>query len=218
MTRRVVFLLGIAIVLAVALLVRSLGSRDAAHPPAPPSPTAERLVAAPRADGDRASIATPPAVASGVGTPVTASASAASPERSVNFNLEVPPQVEVGQRHDLVVRIDEGNGIRGIAFTVSVDRSGLLLHGATAGGWLRTASTAANFSYEVSSGEDSIAVRVDVKDGSLASGSGAIAVVQFEAVAPGPTAFQLSDVRLSDVRGNAIPFVSPSLEARVRAE
>jgi hypothetical protein len=115
--------------------------------------------------------------------------------------------------HELVVAIDAPSGIGRVAFTVSVDPGFLQIRSAGEGDWGNDAGVTSSFTAEIGSAEDQVVIQSELAGGTHGKRSGSIAVVQFEAVAPGTVTITVSGVSMSDPAGRAIPFAEAPLTA-----
>jgi hypothetical protein len=70
---------------------------------------------------------------------------------------------------------------------------------------------ASGFILEDGPGTGQTTIRMDLSNAMLENGGGRIAVVQFEALAPGTVTIVISDLAISDAAGTTIPYAASSL-------
>lgn len=129
----------------------------------------------------------------------------------VSITAMAPPRLRVGETHELVVAVGSNAGIGEIGFTVQFDPDVLQVRAGTEGDWAAHAGVEARFAVEISSAEDRVHIRTHLAGRASGGAGGSVALVQFQAVAPGATSVMVSDVTVSDRAGNALPFtLSPS--------
>ena len=201
---------------ALALLAWLPLKDDAVHAMGdqPPAGTSRTWAAVPRAAVDAQTTATPLArPAPWLALPFV------SPAAAVPLTAVAPPKLLVGEISELVVSLGSNAGVGEISFTVAVDPNVLQLRAGTEGDWAAGIGVQARFAAEIASAEDRIQVRSRVFGRRLAgAGGGSVALLQFQAVAPGSTSVIISDVTVKDLAGNAMPFSLPSANLQVTAE
>jgi len=129
-----------------------------------------------------------------------------------------PQRLHVGDMDELVVSVEPGAKVGEISFTVQFDANVLQVRAGTEGDWAAATGAAARFAADISSAEDRVRVRSVASGARLASAGGNVAVVQFQAVAPGSTWVLISDVTVKDPGGNSVPFALSASSLQVTAE
>lgn len=139
--------------------------------------------------------------------PMSSMPSAAPPAHgitSVPITVTAPRQLLVGEVHELVVDLGANEGVGDIGFTAQFDANLLQVRSASEGNWAADSGVRARFAADISSGEDRVQVRSTVT-GQRAAAAGRVAIVQFQAVAPGSTSLIVSDVVVRDRNGRSMP-------------
>jgi len=134
--------------------------------------------------------------------PATAAPAKAATAPAVTLNVIAPPQLLVGETNELVVGVGPNGGIAEISFTLQFDADVLQVRAATDGSW--TAGAQPRFVADIAGTEDRVQIRSAVVGRHVASGI--VAIVEFQAVAPGHTRVLLSDVTVKDAAGRVVPF------------
>lgn len=171
-----------------------------------PRPVAPSLVEAPRqtdASGVRESAGR---VASDVAAPARRDAPA-------HIELSTFEVVGLGQPYELVVRMDPPRSIGRLAFTVSVDPQMLRIR-TVRGGDGNTVDASSSFTFGDGPATHRTTIEIDLSNAMPENGEGSIAVVQFETLEPGTATMIISDLAISDLAGNPIPYAASSLAAQ----
>jgi hypothetical protein len=137
-----------------------------------------------------ATLVAPPSATTGFAVPITVAA---------------PQKLLVGEMNDLVVDVGANGGVSEISFTVRFDANVLQVRAGREGDWAVDAGLNTRFAAEISDWEDRVQIRSAVtgqRVGTMAGGS--VAMVQFQAVAPGTTSVLTTDVVVKDVAGRSI--------------
>jgi hypothetical protein len=142
----------------------------------------------------------PPAARPGV---VPAPAVAAGPQ-AVSLHVAAPQQLQVGETQELIVSVGPHAGVGEIGFTLQFDANVLQVRAGLEGDW--AAGAPARFVAEISGTEDRIQVRSTAAGRRTGSAGGSVAVVQFQALAPGGSTVLLSDVVVKDGAGQPMAF------------
>ncbi len=124
---------------------------------------------------------------------------------AVPITVAAPQKVLVGEMNDLVVGVGANGGVSEISFTVRFDANVLQVRAGREGDWAVDAGLNTRFAAEISDWEDRVQIRSAVtgqRVGTMAGGS--VAMVQFQAVAPGTTSVMITDVVVKDVAGRSI--------------
>ncbi len=208
--------------LAVALtLLAWLSANDAAAPlaagDAPAAAKRAWLTGSPTAlDPSDAPVSGALAAAVQSAPPMTSQPAPAAPR--VPIAMVATEKLYVGEMSDLIVGVGANPGIGEISFTVRFDPDILQVRTGTEGNWTAGAAVDVRFTAEISGTEDRVQIRSTVSGGHLTGAGGSIALVQFQAVAPGSTSVTISDVTLKDAAGSALPFALGSSSVPVTAE
>jgi len=142
---------------------------------------------------------------------------------SIAMSIDVvsPQKLAVGEMGDLIVSVPPDAGAAEVSFTLQFDANVLQVRGGSEGDWAAVAGSTSRFSADVSDAGDRVQVRSARAFGSIqrATGrGGSVAVVQFQAVAPGSTSVLVSDVSARDLDGAALPFSLSASSLQVIAE
>ena len=130
---------------------------------------------------------------------------------AVSITVAGPQKLLVGEMNDLVVGVGANAGVSEISFTVQFDANVLQVRAGTEGGWAEGAGLNAHFAAEISGTEDRLQIRSAVSGQPVGLAGGSVAIVQFQAVAPGKTSVLITDVAVKDLAGRSIASaVSPS--------
>jgi hypothetical protein len=163
-----------------------------------------RFARQPAVEGGR----TPAIAASGASPAVKVKA---TPGNAVPITLSASPAMFVGDMGELVISTRTSRPIRSISFHMRVDANVLTLQDGSAGDWLARGSSPNPFVVEISPGQDQIWVRSDAGESRPDGGSGSIAVVRLQAMAPGDAVVTIDDLRIIDDSGATLAFTcSPS--------
>jgi len=142
---------------------------------------------------------------------------------AVPIRIAAPQKLQVGEFNELVVSTSSAADIADIGFTVQFDPNVLQVRAGTEGDWAAGLRMRSRFTAEISGAEDRVQVhsmltgrRPSTGGGSAASTS--IALLQFQAVAPGNTWVMISDLTVKDAAGNALAFSLSASTLQVSAE
>ena len=130
---------------------------------------------------------------------------------AVRLEVHAPSHVRVGEVFQARVDIAANVPLRTLMFSIVYESALVRLVGRREGEFARQPGVASEFGVdEPSDGNAEVVFRA--VDGSAATGSGSIAVLEFEAVRPGATGIALRNVRSIDARGEVAPRVSVTQE------
>lgn len=187
-------------------------ARPAPAPPAPaPAPAPEEDVFF-----EDEELPPEPAPVAPTPSPGPGRASAPAPTGPARLSMAASqPQLRVGERMTLEVRVDaSGNEIAHIPYHVRFDPRLVLAGQPTEGGFFRQAGANSLFLPDVQAGR--IIVGHSQFGGSQSvSGTGVLAVIPIEALAPGEAVFALENVAVSDRAADAVPFRIEELRVRI---
>jgi len=124
---------------------------------------------------------------------------------AVPVTVTAPQKVLVGEMNDLVVGVGPNASVDEIAFTVQFDRDVLQVRAGIEGDWAVAAGRNTRFAAEISDKEDRVRIRSYASGPNVRIAGGSVAIVQFQAVAPGATLVMVTDVVLKDFAGKSIP-------------
>ncbi|CAN5207135.1 hypothetical protein BH11PSE9_BH11PSE9_00370 [soil metagenome] len=119
---------------------------------------------------------------------------------------------------DVVISIGAGAAVGEVGFTIRFDPNVLQARAGSEGDWAAMPGDGARFVAEISGAEDRVQIRSARSVKRLSGAGGSIALVQFQAVAPGSTWVLISEVTVKDVSGNALPFTLSPASLQVTAE
>jgi hypothetical protein len=120
---------------------------------------------------------------------------------AVPISVAAPRTLQVGETGELVIGLGPNAAVAEVAFVVQFDSSILQVRAGTEGEWAARAGSPARFSVEISSGEDRIDIRSTLLGEATRVAGGSVAVVQFQAIAPGTTSVLISEVAVKDPSG-----------------
>jgi hypothetical protein len=124
---------------------------------------------------------------------------------AVPITVTAPQKLFVGEMNDLVVGVGANADVDEITFTVQFDPDVLQVRAGTQGNWAVDAGRNARFAAEISDKEDRARIRSNASGQGVGIAGGSVAIVQFQAVAPGATSVTITDVVLKDLAGRSIP-------------
>jgi hypothetical protein len=124
--------------------------------------------------------------------------------------------LRVGDMSEIVIALGPNAGAHEIGFTLQFDANVLQVRAGIEGDW--AAGADARFVADISGAEDRVQIRRTAAAGRPAAAGGQVALVQFQAVAPGSTTVVISDVTVRDRAGQAIPHVLSQSMWQVTAE
>lgn len=205
--------------MAMVVLPWLAADGDAIQKAADPRSSATQTIAlsaSPTAPAIRSSPPTPTVLPPPV--PMTAPRQRAGASPAVLVTASTAQTLAVGEMNDLVIGLDGNAGVREISFTVQFDPSVLQVRAGTEGDLAADASVEPRFSADISVAEDRVQIRSTVSRGRLAGAAGSVALVQYQAVAPGATSILITDVTVKDLAGNSMPFLLSSSHLQVMAE
>jgi hypothetical protein len=119
-------------------------------------------------------------------------------------------KLRVGEMNDLIVGFGANADVNEISFTVQFDPNVLQARAGTEGGWTEGAGPNARFAAEISDAGDRVQIRSAVPGQRVAIAGGSVAIVQFQAVAPGTTWVLITDVVVKDAAGRWIASAVPA--------
>jgi hypothetical protein len=128
-----------------------------------------------------------------------------------------PQALGVGALEELVVSIDARRPVGRIAFTLVFDPNVLQVRSGAEGDWMMRPGLSARFEHEIDSNEALIHVRIDIDGEPPLNDAGAIAVVGFQAIAPGTTTVTMGEVEIDDPAHRPLPSMvaAPKLHVNV---
>jgi hypothetical protein len=136
---------------------------------------------------------------------------------AVPITVAAPQKLQVGEMNELVVAVGPNAGVNEISFTVRFDADVLQVRAGTEGGWAEGAGLDARFAAEVSETGDRVQIHSAVSGQRIGVAGGSVAIVQFQAVAPGTTSIVITDVVVKDLAGRSIASAisAPNLQMTV---
>ena len=102
----------------------------------------------------------------------------------VQIEIRAPAVVHSGESFQATVDLEANSGIQQLAFSVTYDKSVLQLVGSSEGTFIKQAGVPVQFGAEEPS-DGNILVNLHVSDGLTVSGTGSLAVLQFQALKVG---------------------------------
>jgi hypothetical protein len=137
----------------------------------------------------------------------------------VPITVTAPQNLLVGEQTDLVVAVGANVDVGEVSFTVQFDPDVLQGRAGTEGDWTATSARPdASFAAEISEAGDQVRIRSTVTPRRAVATGGGVAIVQFQAVAPGTTSVVIADVTVKDLAGNPMPVLLSSPRFQVTAE
>ncbi|MEF7616547.1 cohesin domain-containing protein [Aquincola sp. MAHUQ-54] len=176
--------------------------------PAAPQPWASAVAASPP-PGPAAA----PALAR---QPSDAAPAAPPPGPPVRLVAQAPHTLGVGDMAELVVSVDARRPVSRIAFTVTFDPNVLQARSGAEGEWMLHAGMTGRFEQEISPGEDRIRISVQVDDARPPGAPLALAIVGFQAMAPGMTSATVSDIEIEDGTHGTVPVMALPTSTHIR--
>ena len=135
---------------------------------------------------------------------------------AIPITVAAPQKLKVGEMNELVVAVGANAGVNEISFTVQFDADVLQVRAGAEGSWAEGPGLDARFAAEVSETGDRVQIRSAVSGQRIGVAGGSVAIVQFQAVAPGTTSIVITDVVVKDLAGRSIASaVSASLQVTV---
>jgi cohesin domain-containing protein len=126
---------------------------------------------------------------------------------AVPITVAAPQKALVGEMNDLVVGVGANAGVGEISFTVQFDPNVLQVRAGREGDWGMDAGLSTRFAAEISDNEDRVQIRSSVSGQRGGMAGSSVAVVKFQAVAPGITSVLITDVMIKDLTGRSIASV-----------
>ena len=123
---------------------------------------------------------------------------------AVPITVAAPQKVLVGEMNDLVVDVGANAGINEISFTVRFDANVLQVRAGKEGDWSVDAGLNARFVAEIPDEADRVQIRSAVSRQRGGMAGGRVAIVQFQAIAPGTTPVLITDIVVKDFAGRSI--------------
>lgn len=145
-------------------------------------------------------------------TPAVAAAATAA------ITVSAPRRLQVGELQELVVAVGANAGFGEIGFTVQFDPNVLQVRAGSDGGWAAIAGQATDFSAAISDAEDRVQIRSVAVAARAGIGGGRVAILQFQAVAPGATSVIVSDMRVLDRAGALVAAVVSASNLQITVE
>ena len=130
----------------------------------------------------------------------------------VRIEVRAPADVRVGEVFQARIEIEASIPLRDLAFSIVYDKSRLSLVGRSEGAFVQRATSSEFGVDEPSDGYIEVVFRA--VNGSAATGSGSIAVFEFEAIRPGTSGIELANVKSIGAGGEASRNV-PVTPARI---
>jgi hypothetical protein len=135
----------------------------------------------------------------------------------VPVQVTSPQKLQVGEQTELVVGVGANPGLGEVSFTIQFDPDVLQVRAGAPGDWAARTDTDARFGAEISDAADRVRIR-STAVGRTSGAGGSVALVQFQAVAPGTTSVMITDVTVKDLNGTSMPFSISSSNLQVTAE
>jgi hypothetical protein len=127
------------------------------------------------------------------------------------ITMAVSQTLHVGEMGDLLIGLGTNAGVGEISFTLRFDANVLQARTGTEGDWAVGDGIEAHFVADISDAGDRVEIRKTISGKPLAGHGGSVALVQFQAIAPGTTSIRIADIMVKDLTGNSIAFsLSPS--------
>ena len=131
----------------------------------------------------------------------------------VRIEVRAPADVRAGEVFQARIEIEASIPVRDLALSIVYDKSRLSLVGRSEGAFVRQRGASSEFGVDEPS-DGYIEVVFRAVNGSAATGSGSIAVFEFEAIRPGTSGIELANVTSIGAGGEASRNV-PVTPARV---
>src|SRR2546423_1309623 len=131
-------------------------------------------------------------------------------ERAIRLTVMAPSPVKQGETFNVAINGETSAPARHYVFTVHFDPATLKALGASAGNFMEQASALAKFVETAATSEGRLTIDVEQDGGSGVEGSGSLAVIQFQALSPGSSNIELSQIEVVDGFGNPIPAAAPA--------
>jgi len=128
----------------------------------------------------------------------------ATPLFAVPITVAAPQKALVGETNDLVLSVGANAGVGEISFTVRFDANVLQVRAGLEGDWAMDPRLNTRFAAEISDKEDRVQIRSSVSGERTGIAGGSVAIVRFQAVAPGTTSVLITDVMVKDLTGRWI--------------
>jgi hypothetical protein len=122
----------------------------------------------------------------------------------VPITVAAPQKLLVGEMNDLVVGVGASAGVNEISFTAHFDPNVLQVRAGTEGDWSMDVGLTARFVAEIADDADRVQIRSAVSGQRAGMAGGSVAIVRFQAVAPGTTSVLITDVVVKDLAGRSI--------------
>lgn len=142
-------------------------------------------------------------------------------ETRVPLTIDARRQLLVGETGELVVTIgstDGGADIGEVAFTAQLDANVLQVRAGSEGDWAARPGLRSQFVADIASAEDRVQIRSTVVGRRQGGSPGSVAIVQFQAVAPGATSITVSDVTVRDGAGRSMTATVAGASVQVSVE
>lgn len=117
--------------------------------------------------------------------------------------IDAPTSLSVGEVADIVVSVMAAHPLAAVEFVLRVDDQRLAVRSASEGGWASTAGSRASFETETNAAESAITIRSRLE--ASRSGVARVATIEIQALAGGPAAVHIEEVRLVQRDGRELP-------------
>jgi len=184
-TGRIAFIAVLAGVVALVFLWQDDASHDSTSRISPPIPRRDLARDAPARAG-------PPLPPSVIKTPEV--------KAQVRLEVHAPSDVRVGEVFQARVDIEANIPVRELVFSIAYEQSRLSLVGQSKGEFVRQRGVLSELDVDEPSDGNVLGVLRAV-NGSAATGSGSVAVFEFEAIRPGTSTIALQNVMTIDAGG-----------------
>lgn len=203
--------LAIASLIAVQWFEPSPGMTDTAERASSPPVTT-----APAASGAGGNALDPRSAGSSVPeAPGSRSSAEANRPPAPEVAVQLPSSAQVGDVFNFVMHLDSRQLVGRIAIQIEYDFKRLRLRSVGAGDFVKRTGMPQRFSGEEPS-DGKVVVNLQVEDGTFpVAGSGSIAVLEFEAVAPGPALIDMSSVTLFRAPEDSVALELPARQIHV---
>jgi hypothetical protein len=137
---------------------------------------------------------------------------------AVPITVAAPQKLVVGEMNDLVVGVGANGGLSEVSFTVQFDANVLQVRAGTEGDWAMDAGLKTQFAAEISDKEDRVQIRSSVSGQRVSLAGSSVAIVRFQAVAPGTTSVLITDVAVKDLTGRLTESVVSASNLRMTVD
>ena len=217
MGKRNLILVALGLLLASALVYRTLQQEDAGKAGLAPEAqnavarvTQQATLAAGQPQQQMFSSPQMPSYAPGSAGAPTVTSMSQQVERAIRLTVMAPSAVKQGEIFNVAINGETSAPAHHYVFTVHFDPATLKALGASAGNFMEQASALAKFVETAATSEGRLTIDVEQDGGSGVEGSGSLAVIQFQALSPGSTNIELSQIEVVDGFGNPIAAAAPA--------